>query len=146
MRNILVIALVMSLASCGAAQECKDPANMNSLKCTAINVAIDCTKDIAPAVLTQVGTVFEQVVLENTSADGTVDWGHVWQIFGRMGQSYGACLIGNMIDSYAASPPKIAPGEVRPSVDELKKGLVAAKATYHLAPTDKIKTARSVHQ
>ena len=144
MTKALVIALLFT--ACGATRKCQDPANMNSLECTAINVAIDCTKDIAPGVLTQLGTVFEQIVLENTTADSSVDWSHVWQIFGRMGSSYGACLIGTMIDSYAAAPPKPTPGEVKPSVDELKKGLAVAKTTYRLAPTAQIKTAKGIHQ
>jgi hypothetical protein len=130
MKNIfLIIAVATSLACCGAAQECKDPANMNSIKCTAVNSAVDCTKGELPAVVTQFGPVVSQLIDEATGADGNVDWGHVEKLLGSLGSSYGMCVLGNIIQNYMVSPPKLSPGEVKPSMASLKAGFAHAKTS-----------------
>jgi hypothetical protein len=147
MTKMIQMLLLVILAACdsacsGAINKCKDPANMNSVECTAINTAIDCTKNEIPAVTTQFGPVVEQLIGESTGADGSVDWGHVEKMLGSLGASYGTCILGNIIQNYMAAPPKLSPGEVKPSVATLKDGLNHARTTlWKLDPTVKIHTA-----
>lgn len=147
MIKMIQVSLLVILAACdggcGAINKCKDPANMNSVECTAINTAIDCTKNELPAVTTQFGPVVEQLIGEATGADGSVDWGHVEKMLGSLSASYGTCILGNIIENYMTAPPKLAPGEVKASVSTLKDGLNHARTTlWKLDPTVKIHTAK----
>jgi hypothetical protein len=146
MNKIFVIALTFFIATssgCGAAQDCKKPENMNSVTCTALNSVIDCTKGELPAVIMQFGPVVSQLIDEATGADGTVDWAHVEKMLGSLGAAYGTCVLGTIIQNYMASPPKLSPGEVKPSVAALKDGLNHTRATlWKLDPKVKIHTAK----
>jgi hypothetical protein len=102
---------------------------MNSVKCTVVNTVIDCTKGELPAVVMQVGPVVAQLIDEATGADGSVDWAHVEKLLGSMSAAYGTCILGNIIQNYMASPPKLSPGEVKPSVASLKAGFDHAKGS-----------------
>lgn len=140
---VVVLLALIGCTSCGAVNKCKDPANMNSVECTVVSSVIDCTKGELPAVVTQFGPVVEQLIGEATGADGTVDWAHVEKMLGSLGASYGTCVLGNIIQNYMASPPKLAPGEVKPSVAALKDGLSHARASlWKLDATVKIHTAK----
>jgi hypothetical protein len=146
MNKIFVIALTFFIATssgCGAAQDCQKPENMNSVKCTAINSVIDCTKNELPAVVTQFGPVVEKLIGESTGADGGVDWGHVEKMLGSLSASYGACILGTIIQTYASAPPKLSPGEVAPNIPMLKDGFNHARTTlWKLDPKTKIRTSK----
>lgn len=124
-----VVTGIFQIAACGAAQDCAKPENMGSLKCAAVNSTIDCTKNELPAVVTQFGPVVGKLIGEATGADGSVDWAHVESMLGSLGSAYGACVIGTIIESYALAPPKLATGEVRPSLEALKEGLNHSRVT-----------------
>lgn len=142
-KTIISVLAVCSLAACGAAAQCKDPANANSATCTAVNVGIDCTKGEIPSVVDQFGPVVDKLIGEATGADGTVDWGHVETMLGSLGVSYGTCVVGEIIEKYMTAPPKLAPGEVRPSVAMLKEGFSHARVTlWKLDPSVKVHTSK----
>lgn len=132
-----------TLAGCGAAQDCKKPENMNSKTCTALSSIIDCTKGELPAVVTQFGPVVSQMIDEATGADGSVDWMHIEKMLGSLGAAYGTCVLGNIIENYMASPPKLSPGEVKPSIPALRDGLNHARTSlWKLDPSVKIHTSK----
>lgn len=142
MLSALFVLASLSPLACGAAQGCKKPENMNSMKCTAINSIIDCTKGELPAVVQQVGPLVSKVIDSVTAADGSVDWGHVETLMGSMSSAYGTCILGNIIEGYMNAPPKLVPGEVRPALATLKAGLDHAKTElWKLDPKTVIHTA-----
>lgn len=140
---MLVLGAGLSNAGCGAAQDCRKPENMNSLKCTAINEVIDCTRGELPKVVDQFGPVVSKLIDEATGADASIDWQHVEGMLGTLGSAYGACIVGNIIQSYAMAPPKLSPGEVKPSLTALKAGYEHARiALWKLDPGVRVRTAK----
>ena len=144
MKNLIsvIVMIAVTVSACGPAARCKDPANMNSVACEALNAAIDCTKGELPAVVTQFGPVVEQLIAEATGADGSVDWAHVEKMLGSLSSAYGSCVLGSIIENVLASPRKLAPGEVAPSADELKRGLTAFRTSHKVNPGVVIHTAK----
>lgn len=126
---------------CSAAQDCKDPVNMHSPKCTVINAVLDCTKDEIPAVIVQFGPVVSGIIGENTSADGTLDVPNIEKRLASVGSAYGECILTDILGGVLAAPPKLSPGEVRPNSSTLKSLLSHARVTlWHRAETATVHT------
>lgn len=145
---MLVLTGVMGLilAACGAAQECKDPANAGSARCNIVNSSVDCTKDELPLVVTQFGPVVSQIIDQVTGADGSVDWNHVEGTLTSLGAIYGVCVLGSVLERYINAPPKASrpDGIVSPRLDEIRRGFEHAKTSLWHLPADTMVRMESV--
>lgn len=124
---VLLLVVIALQPGCKTVNDCSQPENMNSLKCTAINSALDCGKGELPAVITQFSPLVEWAIKEATGADGSIDTGTLEKALGNMGQQFVSCTVGTVIEGYGAEPRKLAPGEVAPDVHQLRAWFADAK-------------------
>lgn len=133
----------MALVACSDMADCRVAERVNMPKCVALNALIDCTKGEIPQIIVTVGPVVEKVIGESTGADGSVDWDHVEKTIGTLGATYGACILGAILQDRKHPKAKLSPGIVEPTEATLRDGLNRARTlVWKIDPAIKIRTAQ----
>lgn len=119
-----------AVASCGAAADCKDPANATSPKCTVINTTKECGGDTFDALVSEQLAKFTDDLSKAIHGDGSIDYQAAVPVIEDYAFKFGGCVVTELFGRLSHLHFAEAPGSASSTPHATPAALAATYQKY----------------